>query len=101
MPEFNKEAEIEISTREFLEECGNSEKCDILDELITDAITDKHLKISLIDSLETCFPGIFEAPVELSYDQEEFEKSLNKLRKRYYNLSNEEISAINDLAKRF
>ncbi len=109
MPDFNKQVDVdvdvEITVKEFLEECSFTEKTDLLDDLISECEYDDMLKDSMLDSLKNCFPEIFRIDESdlsgLSYDQEEFKKSLQKLDDRYYSLTNEEISIINNIAKKF
>jgi len=106
MPYFQTTAEVEVYVDEFLDSCSTSDKEEILETLLDEAEKSDSLKKIFKDLLSDRSPDLSgPSPAlgskNLSYAQEEFMNSLNKLNQGYYQLTIEELESINKIAKRF
>jgi len=106
MPNFESTAEVDVDVCEFLEACSDWDRAEALKQLLEEAPGCDRLEKALKKGLSENFSGItLGGPAlgdrNMSYDQDEFMKSLNKLNGAYYQLSSEDIEIINKMAKRF
>ena len=103
MPEF--ETYVDVNVNEYLDSCSTSEKIEALEYLLEDTSSNTRLEEVLKDHLKGNSVGSLGTPAmgekNMSYDQEEFIKSLGKLNSAYYQLSSEDIEIVNKMAKRF
>lgn len=105
MPEI--EALTDIDPDDFWGCCSTRERKDMIDIVVYECSEDKDLQDAFVKSIAENFPPNFGSSLNesvikgRSFDYSEFITSLDKLSKVYYQLSNEDIEKINNLAKRF
>jgi predicted restriction endonuclease len=105
MPEI--EAFADIDPDEFFSACSRREQKDLIDIVVEESTENTDLQDQLFQSLAEHYPEkrdeIHESLRETysSIMRDEFITSLVKLGEAYYQLSNEDIEKINELAKRF
>lgn len=106
MAYFETTARVEVEIDEFLEECTDRDKAEIMKQLLGEAPGCDRLEKALKKGLAENFSDItLGGPAlgdrNINYDQNEFMTSLNKLNTAYYQLSSEDLEIINKMAKRF
>ena len=89
MPSFNEyvDVDIDIDVDEFLEACSTSDIEDIIEYLIDNDFVDKKSYKN-------------ESTSHTSYDKDEIEKCLEKIKDNYYILSNEDEEIIKQIANK-
>lgn len=104
MPEI--EALADIDPDDFWYNCSTREKKDMIDMVVQECSENKELQDVFVRSVLDNFPNhqtLLEGQSlkDRSYDYSEFVSALDKLGRAYYQLPNEDIEKIKDLAKRF
>lgn len=77
---------IDVDIDEFLNECSSNEIEDVIEYLIDNNFISEDRKI---------------IPQNLSFDEEQLHKNLNKIKDNYYLLSEEEEELIKQIANKF
>lgn len=98
MPDFETSVSIEID--DFVYECTQKEKKELLSTLVYECSSDEKLRDHLKSLIvEEFVEEELKIPENLSLDHSVFIDSLKALEGSYYQLPNEVISKINSIAK--
>ncbi len=99
----NFETWVDVDPDDYWREMSRREKNEMIGIAVEAASEDDNLKDSLIDSIKEHFKSEdrinITATSDSSYDQLEFERSLQALQRSYYRLSQDKLDQINEIAK--
>lgn len=101
----NFEAWVDVDPDDYWREMSRGEKNDMVGIVVEAASEDDQLKESLIDSIKEHFNREDRVNItftrDSSYDQLQFEKSLQALQRSYYSLEQDKIDLLNEIAKMY